>query len=134
MSDKNKQSGWIFIPQLIGYILCFAVPATILSLLFPAYIPWFALTAGVLMFSIAGFIVSRWWDHPDMTDEIRKSIRYYVIAFFIWMPLIKGIWDSIKNKNWMDLQFSIEFSAAIAATIYIPFFIGRAISRRRTGP
>lgn len=132
MSDNRKQkSGWHFMLQLLGYVLGFAVLAAVFSLLFPGCLLYIVTAAGFLSLAVGGIIVGRWWDQPDMTGEDRRMAQVAVTIVFVVGPVYSTVRDCLAQHSLRPIGSGVIGISAIVATIYIPFFLSRAISRRR---
>ena len=127
-----SRSPFLFIPKFIGYILCFILPAVGFSLLFPAYAPGIALTAGILLFLVSGFVVGVWWSDPAFTDEARRQIRYFVLTILVVIPASSRIWDALRGeREWRHVVVSLLIYSALLALSLGGFYLGRTVDRKR---
>lgn len=130
IENNDRKSAWISFIKFIGFILCFAVLAIVLAMIFPAYALWLVVTIFLLMFATAGFILGMWWYHPAMTADVRGQLRYSPVSILVVLSF-STIYDLVQKHDIKDAIIELQFYAAVAIASYLPFILGRVISRRR---
>lgn len=132
MEDNARQgSGWLFLLYVIVYVLCFAAVTAAFALIFRPYALYIAIAGASLMFAGAGIYVALAWDHPQMTRKIRQDIIALALLFTVLWPLMDTLFDAVKDHYWKELLLRLPLVAWMVGVVYIPFFIARAIARRR---
>jgi hypothetical protein len=122
----------MMILQLLAYVLAFAAPTTIAAVLLPAYAPWIVGGAVITFLMVSGFILGWQWDDPGWTPETRGHLRQ-ILLIFVWLPAAHAIWDTIRRPEKVALYAAalVGTELGLAITTVPPFYLGRAMRRRR---
>ncbi|MEN6372308.1 MAG: hypothetical protein ABFD64_09885 [Armatimonadota bacterium] len=131
--SNTKNSGWLAIVYLLGFVLAIAIPAAILVWILPAYENTIVITAIFLILAIPSLYIGLSWHNPRWTPETRSCTKFILIIFSLGdtpFDLYKVISSGFNWRlfDWHHLVASVCFFSSM----YVPFLIGRVISRRKT--
>lgn len=127
MENSSDFSIVRFIGQLIAYILAFAIPTTILVMVFKSYAIWILTVSAVLFLAGIGLMVGLEWFDPKAPEEGRRQIKDFALSLSIVMILF-----SILSR--MPIIQALIFWFCISISILSGFYFGRRISKKRFLP
>ena len=116
----------------IAYIIAVCTLTTGLAGAFPRYVLWTAVAMLVLSFGTPAFLLGWSWDDPSTREELGwiKVVPYGMLFYIIFGV---GLLSAIRSHKWHKLPGALEFAfGCIVLATYSPFFLARAISRRRS--
>jgi hypothetical protein len=122
-------SPYMFIPQLLGYLLCFILPSWGLCLLLPKLTPIIVAIAGILLFLMSGCVLGMQWRTFPSWMRLWLSSKS---PFFIVIPALNGVRESMRTHEWRNLLISIAAGAGMLALLLSGFCLGKVIDRRRS--
>ncbi len=121
---------------LLGSVLAAAVPAALLSLVFPRYAGYFLIAAGTCWTGYMAFALGQSWRHPEGTSETRALSVVLLAA--LPAPGFEDLLRGLLHRNpagamapdWSRVQLGLAWCAAASAFLGVMFAIGRLSSER----
>jgi hypothetical protein len=99
-----------------------------------AYLPlpklWKIIIGPEILFIVPSFALGLYWDNVKFPQEARAFIRILYPAMLIWL-LVTYVVRFAWVHEWKRAGIAALVMSIGAVNVYLPFFLGRAISRRR---
>ncbi len=125
MTAKENTPGDNFIAGLARvaiYVLAFAIPAVVLSLLFPDKANKIFLVALYVFFAFSTMMVGASWSDPSYTP----MVRIWAIAILLAVALVNPILRFITIGDAEPVALLITIAERLAY-VFAPFFLGRGL-------
>lgn len=116
--------------RYIGYFLCFAVPGIALSIVFPRYASLIIFADIFLIITSTSFVIGIHWDSLELSSGTQFALRVILPIFLLW-PIARALMSALTKHDYHSVITAMLDTAWISIRIYLPYFLGRAISRRR---
>jgi len=125
---RSKYGSAKVVLLLTAYLVCVGGVAAVLASVFPRYVLWAVAAMFYLFFALPSFVVGWAWNGPRTQQELgwARHLPFYLVL----MAAASGLFDAIRKRE-HDFAFALAYAALILAATYPPFFLARAIARRR---
>jgi len=126
---------WLVPLGLLGYAVVFGLVGWLLISLFPSRALPIGMGLMAVFVAVPGFTAGLHWHDPEWTVEAHTALKGLAMVFLL-AGAGDGVWNAIKKTvaHGPGVLRELEASAFLAASLLLPFAIGKQISRRRHLP
>lgn len=128
-ASEHGRSYVAILLEFLAWIICFGVPTLALERVFPNE-ALTIVTAGGSLF-LAAYSAKQGFTWRRRTAEGRAELRSVALFYVLFFPAVSLLIKLPDSTRWQSFVHSLPLAAYVAALIYVPFLLGRAISRRR---
>ncbi len=131
MNTEVRRPATVMFLRLLLYVLAFIVPTTVLAVLMPDHMLLILATGMGAMLAVTAFITGWQWDSLLAIHVEMKFVLYVFLATGAWV-CVSDVLEASGEPIVRRLVAPIAVVAVLAALMLAPFYLGRALHRRKT--